>query len=143
MKQVPGVPNSAGTRMTAVALVRLQSRKSGVTATEQIRTRAVSMAHSFTALDAAPGTHVHRVCDPGHTLRARSCCAVQQYACQGRRRRSFGPRAGKRAAQEPACRRAVQGGGLRQAAAWAKVPSNWAGAADACGMCFSRHFGPG
>jgi len=43
MKHVAGLPNSAGTRITVIALLRLQSRRSGVTATEQINTRAVSI----------------------------------------------------------------------------------------------------
>src|SRR5215211_1905232 len=46
MKQAAGWPNSAGTRITAVALARLQSRRSGVTVTEQIRTRAVNIVRS-------------------------------------------------------------------------------------------------
>src|SRR5215208_2904476 len=46
MKQAAGWPNSAGTRITAVALARLQSRRSGVTVTEQIRTRAVNIVCS-------------------------------------------------------------------------------------------------
>jgi len=43
MKHVTGFPNLAGTRITTVALWRLQSRMSGVTAVEQIKTRAVSI----------------------------------------------------------------------------------------------------
>jgi hypothetical protein len=42
MKHVDGFPNSAGKRITAVALLRVHSPRSGVTATEQIRTKAVS-----------------------------------------------------------------------------------------------------
>jgi len=42
MKHVAGFPNSPGTRRTAVALPWLQSRRSGVRTTEQIRTKAVS-----------------------------------------------------------------------------------------------------
>ena len=41
-KQREGISNSAGTRITAVALLRVHSPRSGVTVTEQIRTRAVS-----------------------------------------------------------------------------------------------------
>src|SRR5262249_44274802 len=51
MKHVAGFANSAGTRITAVALVRLQSRRSGVVATEQIRTRAVSMSSLHSGSD--------------------------------------------------------------------------------------------
>jgi hypothetical protein len=43
MKHVDGFPNSAGTRIIAIALLRVQSLRSGVTATEQIRTKAVSI----------------------------------------------------------------------------------------------------
>src|SRR5690349_12652902 len=46
MKQVAGLAKSAGTRMIAVALARLQSLRSGVVMTEQIRTRAVNIASS-------------------------------------------------------------------------------------------------
>jgi len=42
MKHVAGLPNSAGTRITVAALLRVQSARSGVTATEQIRTRAAN-----------------------------------------------------------------------------------------------------
>src|SRR6266851_7537531 len=47
MKHVAGFPNSAGVRITTVALSRVQSRRSGVTAIEQIRTRAVSIVTSI------------------------------------------------------------------------------------------------
>src|SRR3977135_3872932 len=47
MKQVVGFPKSEGTRITAVALSRLQSRISGVTAIEQISTKAESIVISF------------------------------------------------------------------------------------------------
>ena len=47
MKHVEGLPNSAGTRNTAVAFFRVQSPRSGVTAAEQIRTRAVSTETSL------------------------------------------------------------------------------------------------
>jgi hypothetical protein len=43
MKHAAGFPNSAATRITTLALPRVQSRDAGVTATEQMRTRAVSM----------------------------------------------------------------------------------------------------
>jgi len=43
MKHVTGFPNLAGTRITAIALSRVQSRTSGVTAAEQINIRAVSI----------------------------------------------------------------------------------------------------
>src|SRR5437588_7608552 len=47
MKQVVGLPKSEGTRITAVALSRLQSRMSGVTAIEQISTKAESIVVSI------------------------------------------------------------------------------------------------
>jgi hypothetical protein len=43
MRHVAGFPNSAGARISAVAFSRVQSRRSGVTATEQMRTSAVSI----------------------------------------------------------------------------------------------------
>src|SRR5262245_61832357 len=49
MRQVIGFANSAGTRITAVALARVQSRTSGVATTEQTRTRAVSIISSIAA----------------------------------------------------------------------------------------------
>lgn len=42
MKHVAGFPNSAGTRITVLALLRVQSPGSAATATEQISTNAVS-----------------------------------------------------------------------------------------------------
>src|SRR5215203_1370590 len=60
MKQVAGLPNSAGTRITVVALARLQSRRSGVTAIEQISTRAVSMTSSICQFDSDADAYVHR-----------------------------------------------------------------------------------
>src|SRR5882672_9969501 len=45
-KQVIGFANSVGTRMTSAALSRVQSRMSGVTETEQMRIKAVSIASS-------------------------------------------------------------------------------------------------
>jgi hypothetical protein len=42
MKQVAGFPNSEGRRMTVGALLRLQSWRSGVVVTEQIRIGAVN-----------------------------------------------------------------------------------------------------
>ena len=46
LKHVAGLKNSAGRRITAVALSRLHSARSGVTAAEQIRRRAASMIAS-------------------------------------------------------------------------------------------------
>jgi hypothetical protein len=43
MKHVVGLLNLTGMRITAAALLRVQSRISGVAAIEQIRTRAVSI----------------------------------------------------------------------------------------------------
>src|SRR5689334_23075705 len=45
MKHVAGFPDCTGTSITAVALARVQSRRSGVIAVEQIRTKAVSIAN--------------------------------------------------------------------------------------------------
>jgi hypothetical protein len=47
MKQVVGLAKSVGTRITVVAFSRLQSRISGVTAIEQISTKAESIAISL------------------------------------------------------------------------------------------------
>ena len=47
MKHVDGFPNSPGTRITAVALLRVHSARLGVTATEQIRMRAVGTVSFF------------------------------------------------------------------------------------------------
>ena len=43
MKHVVGLLNLTGMRITAAALLRVQSRMSGVAAVEQIRMRAVSI----------------------------------------------------------------------------------------------------
>ena len=43
MKQVAGFPNSAGTRITVSALLRVQSPGSAATAAEQMSTNAVSI----------------------------------------------------------------------------------------------------
>src|SRR5262252_1774515 len=43
MKQCAGFPNSAGTRITVFALLRVQSRGSAATATEQMSINAVSI----------------------------------------------------------------------------------------------------
>jgi hypothetical protein len=43
MKHVAGLLNLTGTRITAAALSRVQSRMSGVAVVEQIKTRAVSI----------------------------------------------------------------------------------------------------
>src|SRR5215510_9758521 len=78
MKHVAGFANSAGTRITAVALARLQSRRSGVVATEQIRTRAVNMDSLHSGSDTAGARafvadKAAAVCDPGHnSLRFRA-----------------------------------------------------------------------
>src|SRR5262245_27483798 len=58
MKHVAGFANSAGTRITAVALARLQSRRSGVVATEQMRTRAVNMDSLHSGSDTAAAGHL-------------------------------------------------------------------------------------
>jgi hypothetical protein len=44
MKQLAGCPNLPGTRITIAAFFTTQSARSGVTAIEQIRTKAVSIA---------------------------------------------------------------------------------------------------
>jgi len=49
MKHVAGFPNSAGTRITTV-----ESRKSGVTAAEHIRTRAGSIVNSTVGIVRVP-----------------------------------------------------------------------------------------
>jgi hypothetical protein len=46
MKQVAGFADSTGVYITSTALVRLQSRTSGVVASEQIKIRAVSIISS-------------------------------------------------------------------------------------------------
>src|SRR5215510_1520019 len=84
MKHVAGFANSAGTRITAVALARLQSRRSGVVATEQMRTRAVNMDSLHSGSDTA-GARVSvaernpGVCDPDHySLRFRAVRSKQR-----------------------------------------------------------------
>src|SRR5436305_2925101 len=72
MKQVTGFANSLGTRMTAVALARLQSRRSGATATEQIRTRAVSIASSY-RLGRFPARLSSRTLGPSNGTRCDFC----------------------------------------------------------------------
>src|SRR5712691_8653909 len=47
MKHVTGFLNSAGTRITAAAFSRVQSRRSAVIVAEQISTSAVSIVHPF------------------------------------------------------------------------------------------------
>ena len=49
MKQVAGLPKSSGTSTTCKALSRSQPRKSGVTASEQTKTKAVSILFSVRA----------------------------------------------------------------------------------------------
>jgi hypothetical protein len=76
MKQVAGLPNSAaGTRITAVALPGAQSRISGVAATEQIRTRAVSIVGSIRRPERIGIAQAHKMphvatvrCDRDHTF---------------------------------------------------------------------------
>jgi len=49
MKQVAAFPNDTGMTMTSMAFVRLQSRRSGVLASEQIRIRAVTVGSKKTS----------------------------------------------------------------------------------------------
>jgi hypothetical protein len=61
MKQVAGFPNSIGTRITLLAVVRVQSRGSAAAVTEQISTRTVSipnpdLASHLAALPTVVGT---------------------------------------------------------------------------------------
>jgi hypothetical protein len=64
IKHVIGFPNSAGTRITAVALSWVQFRISGVSAAEQTKISAVSIIklHALAKVETRAGTRIIRYC---------------------------------------------------------------------------------